>query len=331
METCKRGRGWGMKRTQEKRGKWLHLGPLILGVYAMLLGFSLMLLGLEGVGEGKGLNTIGWIRSLCGFFMACLGIYGIWDGIGDLVKSKKRTEVKPKSQYILTDVKGKRSSNVNGAVLGTQLDLLTKGGEKAGFTLQVLPPRFVEEAGRLHQISCVYRGNFLLLAFFQSEKKEDRILETCVDRALALELLEGFLEEKLDFSQWNRANVAVCEEPFSRKGEQGESSQRLILFGECWKDEHKFFSVRDLELAVEGLEDGTYRKMELNLGEAVFLVFPNKEEKPNIILQMRVWEKGRCRTFQKTGTANQVKFWLEQMVNKGRPEQVMNWQDMGGA
>ena len=107
-----------MKKTQEKRGKWLHLGPLILGVYAAFLGFSLVLLGLEGMGEGKGLNAIGWIRFLCGFFMACLGLYGIWDGVGALIKSKKKPKEKPKSQYILTDIEGKKSSNVNEEVLG---------------------------------------------------------------------------------------------------------------------------------------------------------------------------------------------------------------------
>lgn len=51
--------------------------------------------------------------------------------------------------------------------------------------------------------------------------------------------------------------------------------QLLTIHGESWRDEHKFFSARDLELAVEGLEEGRYVKVDYQLGLAVLSVRPS--------------------------------------------------------
>ena len=42
--------------------------------------------------------------------------------------------------------------------------------------------------------------------------------------------------------------------------------QILVIFGESWHDEHKFFSARDVELAIDGIHEGKYTKAVLEWG-----------------------------------------------------------------
>ena len=95
------------KATHCKGGKRLRLIPLILGGYGAFLGFGLAVIGLAEMKEG-----IGIIRFLTGLGMAGFGLWGIWDGVRDLVRPDKKPEQAPVSQFILTDTAGNRSSLV---------------------------------------------------------------------------------------------------------------------------------------------------------------------------------------------------------------------------
>ena len=90
-----------MKNKQKNNRKRLHLVALILGAYVACLGFGLVLAGLDNFGE-----AIGTIRILLGLGMMGFGIYGIWDGIRDMIRPQAKPELRAATQYILTDTSG---------------------------------------------------------------------------------------------------------------------------------------------------------------------------------------------------------------------------------
>ena len=61
-----------MKETKNR--KRLHLIALVLGAYAVFLGFGLILAGLEDL-QG----AVGPIRILLGLGMMGFGFYGVWE------------------------------------------------------------------------------------------------------------------------------------------------------------------------------------------------------------------------------------------------------------
>ena len=112
-----------MKRTQNKNKKRLHLVALLVGIYAVVLGFGLVLAEFDHVGE-----AIGSIRLLFGLGMTGFGLFGIWDGVRDIIRSPVKHEHKLPTQYILTDVSGNRTSNVTVEVIRDEMGKLREGG-----------------------------------------------------------------------------------------------------------------------------------------------------------------------------------------------------------
>ncbi len=84
----------------------------------------------------------------------------------------------------------------------------------------------------------------------------------------------------------------------------------LVIFGESWHDEHKFFSARDLELAIEGIHEGNYQKVVLEWGTQAVDLFPGVQNEMMIIWCTDNTGKGEPRFLAKEGTVTQVKFWL---------------------
>lgn len=382
------------KATHCKGGKRLRLIPLILGGYGAFLGFGLAVIGLAEMKEG-----IGIIRFLTGLGMAGFGLWGIWDGVRDLVRPDKKPEQAPVSQFILTDTAGNRSSLVTPELLRKQMDILTESQNYRSFTLQILPPLPVEGVdGRLTHIICFYRSQIILAAYLENSKEGYGVYQKSTEPDKAVEWLKQLLAGSPDFSQWDSIEVNEVEdeetdeemepengletegidreiqaengledegadteseadtglekegtgeetEPEShvlrgdveffwrqllhdQKGRMANWHQLLVIFGESWHDEHKFFSARDVELAVEGIQQGKYQKVVLEWGIQAFDMFPGLQNDLMVIWCSDNRGGGDTRFFAREGTVTQVKFWLNGYLERGFSGEMSGWTDI---
>lgn len=386
------------KATHCKGGKRLRLIPLILGGYGAFLGFGLAVIGLAEMKEG-----IGIIRFLTGLGMVGFGLWGIWDGVRDLVRPDKKPEQAPASQFILTDTAGNRSSLVTPELLGKQMDILTESQNYRSFTLQILPPLPVEGFdGRLTHIICFYRSQIILAAYLENSKEGYGVYQKSTEPDKAVEWLKQLLAGNPDFSQWDSIEVNEVEdeetdeemeaengleteggdreiesengseaegtdteseadtgmekegtgeetesesEPEShvlqgdveffwrqllhdQKGRMANWHQLLVIFGESWHDEHKFFSARDVELAVEGIQQGKYQKVVLEWGIQAFDMFPGLQNDLMVIWCSDNRGGGDTRFFAREGTVTQVKFWLNGYLERGFSGEMSGWTDI---
>ena len=348
-----------MMRKDKRTGKRLHLIPLILGGYGAFLGLGLVAIGLGEIREG-----IGIVRLLVGLVMAGFGLLGIWDGVRDLVRPDKKQKQAPKSQFILTDTSGNRSSNVTAEALQKQLESMMESDKGDIFKLQILPPFAVQEIGNVSQIFCMYHEGFRLTVFLDESKGGYESYH----KSAELEEAKGWFEELLtgsaDLSGWNKMENAPLWEEYTGEDESSEEEitmgkseadtrqteeriksfwhqlqreqkgqmqgwrQLLVIFGESWHDEHKFFSARDVELAVEGIQEGKYTKAVLEWGTKAFDLFPGVRNDLMVILCSNITGKGDTRFLAKEGTAAQVKFWLVSYLNSGAFDEMSGWVDI---
>lgn len=329
-----------MKEQHSKREKRIHIFSLILGAYGTFLGLGLAGIGLSGLAEG-----IGIIRFLLGLGMVCFGLYGIWDGVRDLGKADKKSKPQLPNQFILTDIAGNRSSNVSGEGLKAQLEHLMENGNGGSFHLQILPPFLIQSQEMLKQVSCTYEEDGVtLMAFFEDAEGRNRISRKSMKPDVAGEWLTQCLSRSLDFSGWESADADICKddprvctegvEEFcyqllkDQEGLMRNWHQLLVIFGESWHDEHKFFSAKDLELAVEGVHSGKYQKAILQWGNEAFHIFPNMQSKLVVIWRANNAEKSGVCFWAREGTVNQVKFWLVHYLDAGSFEEMSGWNDI---
>lgn len=115
-----------------------------------------------------------------------------------------------------------------------------------------------------------------------------------------------------------------------QKGQMRNWHQILVIFGESWHDEHTFFSVRDVELAIDGIHEGTYTKVFLEWGTQALDFFPGVQNDLMVIWCTNNTGKGNTRFLAKEGTVTQVKFWLVNYLNSGVFEEMNGWADITG-
>ncbi len=113
-----------------------------------------------------------------------------------------------------------------------------------------------------------------------------------------------------------------------QKGQMRNWRQILVIFGESWHDEHTFFSVRDVKLAIDGIHEGTYTKVFLEWGTQAFDFFPGVQNDLMVIWCTNNTGKGNTRFLAKEGTVTQVKFWLVNYLNSGVFEEMSGWTDI---
>lgn len=336
-----------MMRKNNRTGKRLRLMPLILGGYAAFLGFGLVAIGLAEMKEG-----IGIVRLLTGLGMAGFGLLGIWDGVRDLVRPDKKPEQAPASQFILTDTSGNRTSNVTVDILQKQLESLMESGTGGVFQLQLLPPFAVQETGNVSQIFCMYQEVFRLTVFLEESKGGYESYHKSAEFDEAMNWFKKLLTGSADLSGWKKIENGYDgeEESSTYRGETEDSPediksfwqqlqreqkgqmrgwhQLLVIFGESWHDEHKFFSTRDVELAIEGIHEGKYTKVVLEWGMRALDFFPGIQNDLMVIWCTNNTGKGNTRFLAKEGTVTQVKFWLVHYLNQGFFEEMSGWADI---
>ncbi|MCI8528830.1 MAG: hypothetical protein HFH82_06720 [Lachnospiraceae bacterium] len=343
-----------------KSGKRLRLIPLILGVYGAFLGFGLVAIGLAELKEG-----IGIVRLLMGIGMAGFGLLGVWDGVRDLVRPNKKTQPGAVSQFILTDTSGKRSSLVTSEALREQMRILVESEEHKSFDIKIVPHLSAGEYGLLNQILCIYYDTVILAAFLEMPNAEYKIYRKRTEPDLALKWLQQLLAGSLDFSEWESVERKAGQEEetegqneeYGSWGEVAPSTDEaeaqresvesfwqqllsdqsvqlnywhrlLVIFGESWHNEHKFFSVRDVELAIEGIHEGKYQKVFLEWGMKAFDLFPGIQDEVMVIWCTNNTGKGDVRFLAKEGTVTQVKFWLVSYLEHGFLEEMSGWTDI---
>ncbi len=113
-----------------------------------------------------------------------------------------------------------------------------------------------------------------------------------------------------------------------QKGQMRNWRQLLVIFGESWHDEHTFFSARDVELAIDGIHEGTYTKVFLEWGTRGIDLFPGVQNDLMVIWCTNNTGKGDTRFLAKEGTVTQVKFWLVNYLNSGVFEEMSGWADI---
>ncbi len=113
-----------------------------------------------------------------------------------------------------------------------------------------------------------------------------------------------------------------------QKGQMRNWRQILVIFGESWHDEHTFFSVRDVKLAIDGIHEGIYTKVFLEWGTQAIDFFPGVQNDLMVIWCTNNTGKGVTRFLAKEGTVTQVKFWLVNYLNSGVFEEMSGWTDI---
>ncbi len=349
-------------RKNNRTGKRLRLVPLILGGYAAFLGFGLAVIGLAEMQEG-----IGIIRLLIGLGLAGFGLLGIWDGVRDLVRPEKKQEQLTASQFILTDPSGNRTSNVTAEALQKQMESLMESDNGGVFELQILPPFAVQETGNISQIFCLYHKNFGLTVFSDESKGGYESYHKNAEFDEVMDWFEKLLTGSADLSGWKKIENGYDDEDESNEEEdtgweegrvcsdeaedrqtveriksfchqlQGEQKgqmrswhQLLVIFGENWHDEHRFFSARDVGLAIEGIHEGKYRKAVLEWGTQAVDFFPGVQNDLMVIWRVSNAASREIRFLAKEGTVTQVKFWMVQYLDCGFFKELSGWADITG-
>ncbi len=113
-----------------------------------------------------------------------------------------------------------------------------------------------------------------------------------------------------------------------QKGQMRNWRQLLVIFGESWHDEHTFFSARDVELAIDGIHEGTYTKVFLEWGTQALDFFPGVQNDLMVIWCTNNTGKGDTRFLAREGTVAQVKFWLVQYLDRAFFEETHGWVDV---
>ena len=286
-----------------------------LRVPLLLLGAYLIFMGIAEIIMSRWTEPPETARRLLGIVFTCLGLAALGDGCRDfLTPRKKQKEPSQPRQAILTDVDGKRRSDVSREALREQLSLLAERG--ATFSLEILPVPEVTGLGWMERVLCAQEGTLRVSALFVTGEGACIALERSglpMDRAEAV--LAGILDGTEAFAGWEPGYWPHPEREEAPGG-------LLVLFGDSWYERLPFFSERDLELAVEGLVQEKYTKVELYQGEWRYLVFPEYQEEqmsdpPKIFLQMIRLLGNHSAVYEKQGSVSQVQAWLVELYQDG--------------
>lgn len=305
----------------------LHLAALALGAYGMCLGFGLILAAL-----GSQDSAVSVIRLLLGIGLMGFGAYGVWDGVRDLIRPQAMRDLKSPTQYVLMDSAGNRTSNVTAERIREELGRLREG-DRDSFHLQLLTPLETSERGELLQVTCVLQPGLTLLALFRKAGGGWALCGRDADLESAAGWFRELLEGAPSFSGWETMEETSGgdqeedaedgrEQPLRTlqnwQGSRAAWYRRLTVAAESWRNEYRFFTLHDVELAAQGVYEGKYQYAILEWGSSSFDLLPDQEDQLQVIWCTNIHDERDRRYFRKAGTVNQVKFWLVEYLREGK-------------
>ena len=354
-----------MMKKNNKTGKRLRLTPLILGGYAAFLGFGLIVIGLAEMKEGIGIVRLLIGLGMAGFGL--LGIWdGIRDLVKPDKKPKQAsasqfilTDISGnRSSNVTVEILQKQLESLmesdKGSVFTLQV-LPPFAVQETGNISQIFCI-FHEVFGMtvfLDESKGGYESYHKSAEFDEVKDWFEKLLIGSADLSGWIKMENASLWNEYDDEDENceeedtgweevtegkgETDTRQTEEHIKsfwqqlqreQKGQMRNWRQLLVIFGENWHDEHTFFSARDVELAIDGIHEGTYTKVFLEWGTRAIDLFPGVQNDLMVIWCTNNTGKGDTRFLAKEGTVTQVKFWLVNYLNSGVFEEMSGWADI---
>ena len=352
-------------RKKNRTGKRLRLVPLILGGYGAFLGLGLVAIGLAEIKEGIGIIRILIGIGMAGFGL--LGIWdGVRDLVGPDKKTEQApvrqfiltdTSGNRTSNVTVETLQKQLESLMEsdkGGVFKLQI-LPPFAVQEIGNISQIFC--IFHEVFRLTVFLDESKGGYesyhKSAEFDEVKDWFEKLLIGSADLSGWVKKENASLWEKYDSEDesseeedtgWEEATAGKSEtdtrqtEEYiksfwhqlqrEQKGQMRGWHQLLVIFGENWHNEHKFFSSRDVELAIEGIHEGRYTKVAMEWGTQALDFFPGVQNDLMVVWCTNNTGKGVIRFLAKEGTMTQVKFWLVHYLNQGFFEEMSGWADI---
>lgn len=172
---------------------------------------------------------------------------------------------------ILRQADGSVTSRVTSSLVEERLQSCLKGNE-AGFTL--IPTRPVKENGKAFQelhCSVVQEGSgtekvLLLLEQAPSGGNRNFAMSLATDPPQAREILQGWLRRQIpDLAGWELREMNAIPQNTKSQPRQTSKARLVLVFASGASEGHTTFTQEDVQVAAEGLINGTYQIVDLTL------------------------------------------------------------------
>ena len=358
-----------MMRKNNRTGKRLRLTPLILGGYGAFLGFGLIVIGLAEMKEGIGIVRLLIGLGMAGFGLLGIWD-GVRDLVRPDKKPEQASVSQfiltdifgNRTSNVTVEILQKQLESLmeseKGGVFKLQI-LPPFPVQEIGNISQIFC--IFHEVFRLtlflEESKGGYESYHKSAEFDEAKEWFEKLLTGSADLSGWKKIENGYDEEEESSGEedagWEEDSICPGEAAAGKseadtrqteehiksfwqqlqreqKGQMRNWRQLLVIFGESWHDEHTFFSVRDVELAIDGIHEGTYTKVFLEWGTQAFDIFPGVQNDLMVIWCTNNTGKGNTRFLAKEGTVAQVKFWLVNDLNSGVFEERNGWTDITG-
>ena len=356
-------------RKKNRTGKRLRLTPLILGGYGAFLGFGLIVIGLAEMKEGIGIVRLLIGLGMAGFGLLGIWD-GVRDLVRPDKKPEQASVSQfiltdifgNRTSNVTVEILQKQLESLmeseKGGVFKLQI-LPPFPVQEIGNISQIFC--IFHEVFRLtlflEESKGGYESYHKSAEFDEAKEWFEKLLTGSADLSGWKKIENGYDEEEESSGEedagWEEDSICPGEAAAGKseadtrqteehiksfwqqlqreqKGQMRNWRQLLVIFGESWHDEHTFFSVRDVELAIDGIHEGTYTKVFLEWGTQAFDIFPGVQNDLMVIWCTNNTGKGNTRFLAKEGTVAQVKFWLVNDLNSGVFEERNGWTDITG-
>lgn len=214
---------------------------------------------------------------------------------------------------------GQVTSRVTAALVTEQLQRCL-AGEETGFELT--PTRPVAGGGRtLRSLDCLIqkeaadeRKVLLLLELAPNGAEQNLALALATDARRAEDILRAWLRrEAPDLSGWELRRVyGVSNQARPQARRQAAPDELALLYASGAAERHTTFTREDVQIAAEGLVDGTYQKVRLSLGKKFLWMEIETGDKSDARCTVRAArpDPDKLRFFKARTSSRQAAAWL---------------------
>ena len=239
------------------------------------------------------------------------------------------------SQDMILCSHGERTSRVTPDLVEEHLRRCLSAEES---DFELTPTRPIEGGGRTFcSLHCYDQTEaegdpevLILLELAPSEGERNLALAMAADARRAKEILQGWLRREVpDLSGWTLRRVYAAPQRVQPKGQQRtqERSLQLVLATGA-SESHTTFTQEDVEVAAEGIVDGTYQMVSLNLTGGMWIrVDAGDKSDARCTVRATRPDLDKLRFFEARTTPRQAAEWLtgyyDRSFQPGGPE----WKD----